>query len=48
MPAPNRVDVQRVRELLTKGLTPRQIAERLGTNTTSVGLIAKQMRREKA
>ena len=47
MPAPNRVDVQRVRELLIKGLTPRQIADRLGTNTTSVGLIARQMKREK-
>lgn len=47
MPAPNKVDPKRVRELLAKGLTQKQVVARLGTNKTSVALIARQVEQER-
>lgn len=46
MPAPNRVPVERVRQLLQQGCTPQQITARLGINKTSVSRVAADMRRE--
>lgn len=47
MPGTNKVDAQRIRELLAKGLTQKQIVERLGTNKTSVAAVAKQVEQER-
>ena len=47
MPAVNRVDAARVRQLLEQGCTVKQIALRLGCNRCSVQVIAKQMREAK-
>ena len=44
MPPRNTIDAKRVRELLAKGSTPKQIAERLGVNKVSVYEIAKEWR----
>jgi IS30 family transposase len=46
MPALNRVPVERVRQLLTQGVTGKAICERLGVNKSSVSRIAGEMRRE--
>jgi hypothetical protein len=46
MPAVNRIDVERVRQLLRQGSTQKQICERLGINKCSVSLIARAMRQE--
>jgi transcriptional regulator with XRE-family HTH domain len=46
MPAVNRIDVERVRQLLRKGSTQKQVCERLGVNKCSVSLIARAMRQE--
>lgn len=48
MPAPNRVPVERVRELLAKGCTPQQITARLGINKTSVSKVVADIRKEQA
>lgn len=44
MPARNHIDVDRVKQLLANGSTPKQIAERLGVNKVSVYQIAKAWR----
>jgi DNA invertase Pin-like site-specific DNA recombinase len=46
MPAPNRVPVERVRQLLAQGVQGKAICERLGVNKSSVSRIAGEMRRE--
>lgn len=46
MPAPNRINRDRVRQLLAQGCTARQICERLGINKTSVATVAAEMKRE--
>jgi transcriptional regulator with XRE-family HTH domain len=46
MPAVNRIDVERVRQLLRQGSTQKQVCERLGINKCSVSLIARAMRQE--
>lgn len=46
MPAPNRVPVDRVRQLLAQGVSTQAICERLGVNKSSVSRIAGEMRRE--
>lgn len=46
MPAPNRVPVDRVRQLLAQGVKGKAICERLGINKTSVSRVAAEMRRE--
>lgn len=48
MPARNRIDVARVKQLLAKGLKPAQVCERLGINKSSVSVIARKMRQEVA
>lgn len=40
MPAPNRVNAARVRELLAKGCTQTQVAKRLGCSKGVVSRIA--------
>ena len=42
MPAVNRIPVERIRQLLAQGLTPRQICLRLGVNKSSVSVIARE------
>lgn len=44
MPAPNKIDAARVRELLAQGCTVRQIMARLGTNKTTVYRIQREAR----
>jgi len=46
MPAVNRIDVERVKQLLASGATPKQVCLRLGVNKSSVSVIAKAMRQE--
>lgn len=46
MPAVPRIPTERVRQLLAKGLTARQVSERLAINRTSVDRIAAAMRKE--
>ena len=46
MPAPNRVPVERVRQLLAQGVMAKAICERLGINKTSVSRISAGMKRE--
>jgi DNA-binding CsgD family transcriptional regulator len=48
MPAPNKIDRERVKQLLRQGLTPKQIHLRLGVNKSSVSVIAAQVRKEAA
>lgn len=48
MPAANKVDPARVRQLLSKGATQKQVAMRLGINKTSVWKVAKEMRKDTA
>jgi len=42
----NRINPERVRQLLLQGSTPKQVCLRLGVNKSSVGVIAKAMRQE--
>lgn len=46
MPARNRIDVSRVRQLLAQGLRPAQVSRRLGVNKSSISVIARRMREE--
>ena len=48
MPKRNFVDAARVRELLSQGIKPICVAERLGVNKTSVFKIHAEMRKEQA
>ena len=41
MPAPPRVDAVRVKQLIAAGLTPAQVAARLGCDRSTVGRIAR-------
>ena len=46
MPGVNRIDRERVMQLLRQGSTPKQVCLRLGVNKSSVSVIAKEMREE--
>ena len=46
MPPVNRINPERVRQLLLQGSTPKQVCLRLGVNKSSVSVIAKAMRQE--
>jgi DNA-binding CsgD family transcriptional regulator len=41
MPGRTPVNVERIRELLAQGMTPKAIAERLGCSKSSVWTVAK-------
>jgi hypothetical protein len=44
MPPVNRINPERVRQLLLQGSTPKQVSHRLGINKSSVQVIAKELR----
>lgn len=44
MPPVNRINPERVRQLLRQGSTPKQVSLRLGVNKSSVQMIARDMR----
>lgn len=46
MPPVNRVPVERVRQLLAQGVTPKNIALRLGCSLAGLCTALKRMRRE--
>jgi transcriptional regulator with XRE-family HTH domain len=46
MPAKNKIDRERVRQLLAQGLTQRQVCLRLGVNKSTVSNIAAAVRQE--
>jgi hypothetical protein len=46
MPPVNRINPERVRQLLLQGSTPKQVCLRLGINKSSVSVIAKAIRQE--
>lgn len=48
MPGVNRIDRERVMQLLRQGSTPRQVCLRLGINKDSVLRIAREAREGKA
>lgn len=48
MPFRTVIDRDRVRQLLRQGVARKYIAERLGTNKTTISEIARQMRKEAA
>lgn len=48
MPGVNKIDRDRVAQLLRQGSTPKQVCMRLGINKSSVSVIAMEMREAKA
>lgn len=48
MPPVNRINPERVRQLLLQGSTPKQVSYRLGINKSSVQVIAKELRERRS
>lgn len=44
MPPVNRINPERVRQLLLQGSTPKQVCLRLGINKSTVSVIARELR----
>lgn len=48
MPPVNRINPERVRQLLQAGSTPKQVCLRLGINKSTVSVIARELRERRS